>query len=132
MKYWGRTPAILSDDQISWNEILNKPSSFPPASPGIFTGNTAITAKSQSPGLKFEEIDETLDSTWYLVADVRHLWLQTRTNNFVYIDYAFKVEHSTKNFFFNGKVGINNIPTSNAGLLDGQLYKDANGFVKIV
>lgn len=126
-------PAILSDNQISWSEIQNKPSTFPPASPAIFTGSASapITLSALNPGIRFTETDATTNNKdWFLVVASELFQIQARDENFNHINSPLVIDRFGE--LRVSKIRANTLPTNFSGLASGSFYRDSNGFVKVV
>jgi hypothetical protein len=113
-------PAILSDNQISWNEIINKPTTFPATPPiGIeFQEHSFNYIDFHCQGIGNPSVD--FDARIFVGAAQ---WRASGTSSIFYQAFSH---------YFYGSIIIPVIPSSPSGLIAGQLWRDANGFVKVV
>ena len=124
-------PPILEDDQISWEEIQGKPNTLPPTEPTEFT--QIVRIRNSAPGIRFSESDKEIDQKeFYLVVNSGRFIIQARNDDFSQVQSTLFYVDRTDKVFTVEKLRCTNLPTSSVGLLSGQLYKDTNGFVKIV
>ncbi|HBK22863.1 MAG TPA: hypothetical protein DDZ60_10285 [Planktothrix sp. UBA10369] len=107
-------PAILSDNQISWNEITNIPINI-----------SNFLSRATTPKGKFNDY---LLGVYQSSTEITYKWQSLNSNVSA---YSVALRDSSGNLKANNFVA-QTMPISPTGLSVGTFYKDSNGFVKIV
>lgn len=145
-------PAILSDNQIAWSEVQNKPNIFPPAIQ-LESGKINVSlGNNQNTLLSPSAIEIPSDNTYGGFYDLHSGVRLTCGDHWGWTSQKFKVyiasnwdeynsppcliaSNSTLEIpgIFRGEnVQAVAIPNNPSGLSTGTFYRDSNGFVKVV
>lgn len=125
-------PAILVDNKIDWEEIQNKPFNNPEIIPGTNSGDKGIVIKDfddyGNPSIQFNRGKSGYTQTPFIYID--WAWQDDK-------DYDIRLAMDRNYFvldFSNGnhKLALIGLPNQATGLVAGCLWRDANGFLKIV
>lgn len=130
---WGKIqgiPSDFSDGKIDWNEIQNKPSTFPHSglfNSDIFVNKTSANLYLQSQLGQYSALYFQYPSgySWAIATINKQLVFVSFLNgNPLVTNFSINAETGNIQFLF--------VPSSGNGLPSGSVWRDTNGFLRMV
>lgn len=133
---WGKIqgiPSDFADGRIDWNEVANKPETFTPhPDPLIKEATFAAIEFDGSAGVNYLDFhvrgsEERADYDGRIICFFHDNTIPSSTESGL-----ASIQFHALNLGFTGNIYLNSLPSTPVGLSTGQVWRDSNGFLRIV